>query len=170
LRRYPSEVATETWPEPVQRVTAYLREAGAEARVEEFLSGTPTAFEAAQAIGCQLAQIVKSLVFDCGGRPVLVLVPGDRRADAAKVARAAGCPFARIAGTEEVRDATGFEPGAVAPFPLPRVERVFIDRTLLAHRAVWIGAGSERHMATLSPAELVRLSRARPMDAVEGAT
>jgi prolyl-tRNA editing enzyme YbaK/EbsC (Cys-tRNA(Pro) deacylase) len=163
-------VAARAWPEPVERVGAYLRETGAEARVEEFPSGTTSAFEAAEAIGCDLGQIVKSLVFDCGGRPVLVLVPGDRRADAEKVARAAGAPFARIAGTEEVRDATGFEPGAVAPFPLPRIERVFIDRTLLAHRVVWIGAGSDRHMAALSPAELVRLSRARPMDAVEAAT
>jgi prolyl-tRNA editing enzyme YbaK/EbsC (Cys-tRNA(Pro) deacylase) len=157
------------WPEPVERVAAYLRAAGAEARVEEFSGGTPTAFEAAQAVGCDLAQIVKSLVFDCGGRSVLALIPGDRRADAAKIARAAGAPFARIAGTEEVRDATGFEPGAVAPFPLPRIEHVFIDRTLLAHRVVWIGAGSTRHMAALAPAELVRLSRARPMDAVEDA-
>jgi prolyl-tRNA editing enzyme YbaK/EbsC (Cys-tRNA(Pro) deacylase) len=154
----------------VERVAAYLREAGAEARVEEFAAGTPTAFEAAQAVGCDLAQIVKSLVFDCDARPVLALIPGDRRADATKIARAAGAQFARIAGTEEVRDATGFEPGAVAPFPLPRVERVFIDRTLLAHRVVWIGAGSSRHMAALPPAELVRLSRARPMDAVEDAT
>ena len=97
--------------------------------MEEFPDGTPTAFDAARAIGCDLAQIVKSLVFDCGGRPVLVLVPGDRRADADKIARAAGAPFARIAGTEEVRDATGFEPGAVAPFPLPRIERVFMHST-----------------------------------------
>jgi prolyl-tRNA editing enzyme YbaK/EbsC (Cys-tRNA(Pro) deacylase) len=170
LRGYASGVPARAWPEPVERVTAYLREAGAEARVEEFPKGTPTAVDAARAIGCDLGQIVKSLVFDCGGRPVLVLVPGDRRADADKVARATGVPFARIAGTEEVRDATGFDPGAVAPFPLPRVERVFIERTLLAHRVVWIGAGSSRHMAALSPAELMRLSRARPMDAVEAAT
>jgi prolyl-tRNA editing enzyme YbaK/EbsC (Cys-tRNA(Pro) deacylase) len=170
LRGYASTVAARAWPEPVERVSAFLREAAAEARVEEFPDGTPTAFDAARAIGCDLAQIVKSLVFDCGGRPVLVLVPGDRRADADKIARAAGAPFARIAGTEEVRDATGFEPGAVAPFPLPRIERVFIDSTLLAHRVVWIGAGSSRHMAALSPAELVRLSRARPMDAVENPT
>jgi prolyl-tRNA editing enzyme YbaK/EbsC (Cys-tRNA(Pro) deacylase) len=154
----------------VERVTAYLRDAGGEVRVEEFLDGTPTAQAAARAIGCDLGQIVKSLVFDCDGRPVLVLVPGDRRADAAKVAQAAGCRFARIAGPEEVTDATGFEPGAVAPFPLPRVERLFIERTLLAHRVVWIGAGSERHMAALAPAELVRLSRARPMDVVESQT
>jgi prolyl-tRNA editing enzyme YbaK/EbsC (Cys-tRNA(Pro) deacylase) len=163
-------VATKAWPEPVERVTAYLREAGAEVRVEEFPDGTPTAQAAARAVGCELGQIVKSLVFQCDGRAVLVLVPGDRRADSEKVARAAGCRFARIAGPDEVTEATGFEPGAVAPFPLPRVERLFIDPTLLSHRVVWIGAGSERHMASLAPTELVRLSRARPMDVVESHT
>jgi len=162
-------VATRTWPEPVERVIAYLREAGAEVRVEEFEEGTPTAKDAARAVGCDLGQIVKSLLFDCGGRPVLVLVPGDRRADSEKIARAAGSPFARIAGTDEVRDATGFEPGAVAPFPLRRVSSAFIERTLLGQPVLWIGAGSDRHMAALSPTELLRLSRARPMDAVDEA-
>jgi prolyl-tRNA editing enzyme YbaK/EbsC (Cys-tRNA(Pro) deacylase) len=160
-------VQSQVWPEPVVRVTAFLRDAGAEVRVEEFRDGTPTAQAAARAVGCELGQIVKSLVFDCDGRPVVVLVPGDRRADSAKIAQAAGCRFARIAGAEEVQTATGFEPGAVAPFPLPRVERVLIERTLLAQPVVWIGAGSDRHMASLSPAELVRLSRARPVDVVE---
>jgi prolyl-tRNA editing enzyme YbaK/EbsC (Cys-tRNA(Pro) deacylase) len=155
------------WPEAVQRVTSYLREAGAEARVEEFKDGTPTAQAAARAVGCDLGQIVKSLVFQCDGRPVVVMVPGDRRADSRKIAQAAGSRTARIAGSEEVAEATGFEPGAVAPFPLPRVERVFIERMLLSHQVVWIGAGSDKHMAALAPAELVRLSRARPMDVVE---
>jgi prolyl-tRNA editing enzyme YbaK/EbsC (Cys-tRNA(Pro) deacylase) len=163
-------VTERAWPEPVERVTAYLREARAEVRVEEFSDGTPTAKDAARAVGCELGQIVKSLVFDCNGRPVLVLVPGDRRADSEKVAQAAGVGFARIAGTEEVRDATGFDPGAVAPFPLPRVDAVFVERTLLSQPVLWIGAGSDRHMAALSPTELLRLSRGRPMDVVEQAT
>jgi len=158
------------WPQSVERVTEFLRSAGAEVRVEEFADGTPTAQAAARAVGCELSQIVKSLVFDCDGKPVVAMVPGDRRADADKIAAAAGSRLARIAGAEEVQDATGFEPGAVAPFPLPRVERVFIDRTLLGHRIVWIGAGSDRHMAALSPAELVRLSRARPVDVVAAHT
>jgi prolyl-tRNA editing enzyme YbaK/EbsC (Cys-tRNA(Pro) deacylase) len=55
----------------------------------------------------------------------------------------------------------------VAPFPLPGVEQVLIDRSLLAHEEVWVGAGSPRHMACLRPAELARLSNARQMDAVE---
>ena len=155
------------WPEEVERVARFLRDAGAEARVEEFATPTPTAEAAADAIGCDLSQIVKSLVFLCDGRPVLVMVPGDRRADRAKVARAAGSTHARIAGSEEVEDATGFAPGAVAPFPLKRVERVFIDQSLLAHTIVWIGAGSTNHLATLTPVELVRLARAQPIDAVE---
>src|SRR5213082_3379682 len=124
-------VETRAWPEPVERVSAYLREAGAEVRVEEFKDGTPTAEDAARAVGCELGQIVKSLVFDCDGDPIVVLVPGDRRADRAKIAEAAGCRSAKIAGPEQVVEATGFAPGAVAPFPLPRVDRVLAERSLL---------------------------------------
>jgi prolyl-tRNA editing enzyme YbaK/EbsC (Cys-tRNA(Pro) deacylase) len=155
------------WPEPVERVASFLRSSGTEALIEEFAEGTPTAQDAAKAVGSELRQIVKSLVFTCGPRNVLVLVPGDRRADARKVAAAAGCDKARVAGRELVLEATGFEAGAVAPFPLRRIDHVFVDRSLLALDRVWIGAGSTRHMAALAPADLVRLSRAEPLDAVE---
>lgn len=155
------------WPESVERVASFLRAAGAEATLEEFPEGTPTARDAARAVGCELGQIVKSLVVDCDGRRVLVLVPGDRRADLASVGAIAGCRSARAATPNEVELATGFVPGAVAPFPLPRIDRVFFDRSLLRHERVWVGAGSEHHMAGMPPAELVRLARARPMDAVQ---
>ena len=157
---------TTEWPESVERVARFLRDATVEARVEEFADGTPTAADAARAAGCALGQIVKSLVFLCDGRSVLVMVPGDRRADPAKIRAAAGCSRAKVAGPDDVRRATGFEPGAVAPFPLPAVEDVFVDHALLAHEVVWVGAGSERHMAVLAPPDLVRLSRARAIDAV----
>jgi prolyl-tRNA editing enzyme YbaK/EbsC (Cys-tRNA(Pro) deacylase) len=156
-----------TWPEPVERVVSFLRSSGTEALVEEFTAGTPTAQDAAKAVGSELGQIVKSLVFTCGSRNLLVMVPGDRRADAKKIAAAAGCEKARVAGADLVLEATGFEPGAVAPFPLRRIDRVFVDRNLLAHERVWIGAGSTRHMAALAPGDLVRLARAEPLDAVE---
>ena len=81
--------------------------------------------------------------------------------------KAAGCEKARVAGSELVLEATGFEPGAVAPFPLRRIDAVFVDRSLLAVDQVWIGAGSTRHMAALAPADLVRLARAQSIDAVE---
>jgi prolyl-tRNA editing enzyme YbaK/EbsC (Cys-tRNA(Pro) deacylase) len=157
------------WPEPVERVSSFLREAGAEARIEEFAEGTPTAADAAAAVGCSLDQIVKSLVLLCDGRPAVALVPGDRRGDPAKVARAAGAETARIASPDEVERATGFSPGAVAPFPLPGVETVLMERDLLRHPVVWVGAGSPRHMVGIAPAELARITRARPMDVVADA-
>jgi prolyl-tRNA editing enzyme YbaK/EbsC (Cys-tRNA(Pro) deacylase) len=98
---------------------------------------------------------------------VLALVPGDRRADTAKVAAAAGADAARIARPEEVVAATGFEPGAVAPFPAPNVARVFLDRELLLQEVVWVGAGSTRHMAGLAPIDLMRLAGAMPVDLAE---
>jgi hypothetical protein len=80
----------ESWPEPVERVAAYLRARGIDSRLEEFHEGAPTAAGAAEAIGCALEEIVKSLVFVCDGLPYLVLVPGHKRADPSKVAAAAG--------------------------------------------------------------------------------
>ena len=157
---------TDAWPDSVERVARYLREATVEGRVEEFSEGTPTAEDAARAAGCALGQIVKSLVFLCDRRPVLVMVPGDRRADSAKVAAAAGCEQAKIASAEDVVKATGFDPGAVAPFPLPSIEGSYVDHALLVHDVVWVGAGTSRHMAALAPGDLVRLTRARAIDAV----
>ena len=156
-----------TWPEAVERVSSFMREAGAEARIEEFRAGTSTAADAATALGCGVDQIVKSLVFVCDGTPVVALVPGNRRGDAKKVARIVGAKKARIASAEEVVSVTGFPPGGVAPFPLPRVHAVYLDRLLLRHGRVWAGAGSEQHVVGLAPAELVRLARAESADLVQ---
>jgi prolyl-tRNA editing enzyme YbaK/EbsC (Cys-tRNA(Pro) deacylase) len=155
------------WPEPVERVAGVLRRGGIEARIEEFPQGTPTAEAAAEAAGCALGQIVKSLVFHAGGRFLVAMVPGDRRADREKVALAAGSRRARVASADEVVAATGFAPGAVAPFPLPGVERILIDRRLLTQPLLWIGAGSERHLAAIAPVDLVRLTQAETGDIVE---
>jgi prolyl-tRNA editing enzyme YbaK/EbsC (Cys-tRNA(Pro) deacylase) len=154
------------WPEDVERVAAYLRASAAEARIEEFAVETASAEDAARAAGCEPGEIVKSLVVVCDGRPFMALVPGDRRGDLGKIARAAGTTEAKIAKPAEVLAATGFPPGAVAPFPVVGIERIFIDRLLLQSDGVWIGAGSTRHMAVLPTAELVRLTRATPADLV----
>ena len=151
----------------MERVARHVRAAALDARLEEFPGGTPTAESAADAIGCDLSQIVKSLVFVCDGEFVVALVPGDRRASAAKVARAAHADRARIGAPDDVRAATGFEPGAVAPFPLRAVDRVLMESTLLIHDKVWVGAGSPSHLAALAPGELVRLTQARAADLVE---
>lgn len=158
------------WPEPVERVSSFLRESGAEARIQEFPDGTPTAQTAAEAVGCELEQIVKSLVFVCDDRPVVALVPGDRRCDPSKVAAAVGAGSARVATPPEVEAATGFGPGGVAPFPLPDVHAVLMEPSFFRHPVVWAGAGSEKHMVGISPTELGRLARARPMDVVAADT
>ena len=156
-----------SWPEPVERVAAFLRDAGAEARLEQLREGAPTARTAADEIGCALEEVVKSLVLMCDDVAVLALVPGDRRVDPQKVARVVGAQGARIALAEEVIAATGFTPGAVAPFPLPAAPRIVLERTLLTCSVVWVGAGSDRHMVALSPLELVRLTRASVEDVVQ---
>ena len=145
----------------MQRVAAFLRENRVEARVEEFAEGTPTADDVAKATGAPIDQIVKSLVFACDGHPIVVMVPGDERADTARIAAAAGCERVKAVGADAIERLTGFPPGGVAPFPLPGIETVLIERSLLAHEEVWIGAGSSRHMAALSPSDLARLARAR---------
>jgi prolyl-tRNA editing enzyme YbaK/EbsC (Cys-tRNA(Pro) deacylase) len=157
----------DTWPEPVERVAAFLRQAGAEARLEELEGDAASAADAARATGATPDAIVKSILVICDGRPVLTLLPGDRRADTAKIAAACGTRKARLARADEVVAATGFEPGGVAPFPLAHVETVLVDRTLLAQELVWVGAGSPSHLAALRPTELLRLTEARPVDAVE---
>jgi prolyl-tRNA editing enzyme YbaK/EbsC (Cys-tRNA(Pro) deacylase) len=156
----------EPWPEAVERVASVLRARGVDARLEEFFEGTTTAAAAARAVGCEEAQIVKSIVFVCDGRPVLALIPGDRRADATKVAAAAGAQYARMAKREEVLAATGVEPGAVPPFPAS-VGRVLIEHELLRHAVVWAGAGSPRHVVGLAPVDLVGLTQGEAADLSE---
>jgi len=153
-----------SWPEPVERVAAVLRAEAIDSRIEEFSEGAATAREAARAIGCDLSQIVKSLVLVCDGAYVLALVPGDRRADEDAVARAVEATEVRVARPEEVLHATGFEPGAVAPFPRRAVTQALMDTSFFAHDVVWIGAGTSSHMASLRPPELLRLAGARAFD------
>jgi prolyl-tRNA editing enzyme YbaK/EbsC (Cys-tRNA(Pro) deacylase) len=156
-----------SWPEPVERVAAVLRAGAVDARLEEFSEGTPPAEAAAEAAGCDLSQIVKTLVLVCDGAYVLALVPGDRRADVDAVGEAVGAEQVRVARADEVVHATGFEPGGVAPFPQRAVTQTLMDGSLFGHALVWVGAGTSRHMAALAPAELQRRTQARPFDVAE---
>ncbi|MFL5962615.1 MAG: aminoacyl-tRNA deacylase [Gaiellaceae bacterium] len=155
------------WPEPVERVAAVLRAAAVDARIEELTEGAPTAREAARAIGCELGQIVKSVVLVCDGAYVLALVPGDRRADEDAVRAAIGAQQVRVARPDEVVHATGFEPGAVAPFPQRAIVQTLIDPSFFGYEEIWIGAGTSSHMASLRPAELLTLTGAKSVELTE---
>ncbi len=96
-----------------------------------------------------------------------MLLPGDRRAAAEKVARATSTNRARVAGAAQVVAATGYEPGAVAPVGLTHVQRVLLDRQIPTDGLLWVGAGSSRHMAGLPAPELLRVTRAESVDVAE---
>src|SRR6187431_2575689 len=126
----------------VGRVVAAARNAGLEISVETFPEGTKTAPDAARAIGCEVGQIVKSLVFVADGEPVLALTSGANRVDVGRLATVAGASEARRADPEEARAATGFAVGGTPPFGHPEPVRTFLDRDLLAFEEVWAAAGT----------------------------
>src|SRR5579859_1685700 len=98
----------------MRRFEAWLSEAEIGVAVKEFPLGTRTADDAARAVGCEVGQIVKSLVFVAGGRPVVALVSGANRVDETRLAAVAGNPVSK-ADAETARSATGYSIGGVPP-------------------------------------------------------
>lgn len=128
------------------------------AEVRLFPEGTKTAEDAANAIGCPVAAIVKSLVFVVDDEPVVALVPGDLRLDTDKLAAVAGGSRARRASLDEVREATGFAAGGTPPFGHTRPLRVFADPALGRNDPVWAAAGTPTTVFPISIADLDRLA------------
>src|SRR6266540_2573658 len=110
---------SDTLPRPAAAVFQAGRLAGLDLEVREFPDGTRTAAEAAQAVGCTVDQIVKSLVFVADATPVLVLTSGGNRVDEAKVARRTGAAAVRKADADEARAATGYAIGGTPPHVFP---------------------------------------------------
>jgi prolyl-tRNA editing enzyme YbaK/EbsC (Cys-tRNA(Pro) deacylase) len=126
--------------------------------VRRFPEGTKTAQDAARAVGCDVAQIVKSLVFVADDRPVLALTSGANRVDTDRLASLAGAAAVRRASPEEARAATGFAVGGTPPFGHPGRVLTFLDRDLLAFGEVWAAAGTPDAVFPIAPRDLVRLS------------
>ena len=148
----------------VVRVTAAAAEAGLQIDVQRFPEGTRTAEDAARAVGCEVGQIVKSLVFMADGEPVLALVSGADRLDPERLATALGASEARRATGDEARAATGFAIGGVPPLGHATSLTVLVDRGLLSHETVWAAAGLPDAVFAVAPAELVRASGGRVAD------
>jgi prolyl-tRNA editing enzyme YbaK/EbsC (Cys-tRNA(Pro) deacylase) len=126
--------------------------------IRVFPEGTKTAEDAANAIGCPVSAIVKSLVFVVDDEPVVALVPGDLRLDTGLLAKAAGGESARRASLDEVRSATGFAAGGTPPFGHARSLRVFADPTLRRNDPVWAAAGTPTTVFPVSLSDLDRLA------------
>ena len=146
--------------------SAWIEEQGHGIEVRRFPQGTRTAEDAARAIGCEVGQIVKSLVFTAAGRPVVALVSGANRLDPAKLAAVAGGPVEK-ADADTARQATGYAIGGVPPFGHARPLPVFMDRDLERYDLVWAAAGRPDSVFPITPIRLAELAGARVEELAE---
>ena len=140
-----------------ERFEAAVAALGLDIDVQRFPQGTRTAVEAAAAVGCELGQIVKSLVFLCDGEPVLALTSGAKRVDTTALGRVLGGSIRR-ADADTVRDATGYAIGGTPPFGHTRRLRTVVDATLLEYEHVWAAAGTPETVFEISSAALARVT------------
>lgn len=156
----------------VERVVAAGAELGVTVAPVTFPEGTKTAADAAAAIGCEVGQIVKSLIFgvdhDGAVEIVLAYVSGANQLDEAKLAAAAGGHACQRVDADAVRTATGFPIGGVPPFGHTTALRVFVDPDLLRYDEVWAAAGTWHDVFALSANDLVRASGGLVIDLKRG--
>ena len=143
----------------VARFLAAVEPLGLHPEIREFDESTHTAAEAAAAIGCEVAAIVKSLVFQADGAPLLVLASGPNRVDTAALGARLGAVIGK-ADADAVKTASGYSIGGVPPLGLVTPMRTVFDETLLALPMVWAAAGSATAVFAIEPGELARLSAA----------
>jgi prolyl-tRNA editing enzyme YbaK/EbsC (Cys-tRNA(Pro) deacylase) len=153
----------------IDRFLEAARVLGHPVEVRRFPTGTKTADDAARAIGCEVGQIVKSLVFMADDRPIIALTSGANRADQTRLAMLVGARTVRRATPEEARAATGFAVGGTPPFGHPERLRTLMDRDLLEHAEIWAACGTPDSVFRTTPAELRRTTLAEVVDLKETA-
>ena len=144
----------------VQRVRAALVAAGHADSIIAFPAGTRTAADAAAAVGCDVAQIAKSIVFRAGNRAAVVITSGANRVDTTRAEAALGVKLGR-ADPDWVRVTTGFAVGGVAPIGHVAPPLMLLDEDLLALGPIWAAAGSPSHVFQTTAADLLRITGAK---------
>lgn len=141
-----------------QRVATAARDLELDIKIVEFDETTRTAPDAANAIGCEVAQIVKSLLFVAGDQPIMALVSGANRLDESKLAalRGVGRRQVKRADADTARTATGFAIGGVPPFGHESRLPVYIDEDLTRFEVVWAAAGTPFSVFAITPDDLIR--------------
>jgi Cys-tRNA(Pro) deacylase len=142
----------------IVRVIEAGRELGVDVEPRNFPEGAKTAQDAADAIGVDVGQIVKSLIFGVDGELVLAYVSGSNQLDEKKLAAAAGGATCKRVDADAVRTSTGYPIGGVPPFGHLNPLEVFIDPDLLQYTEVWAAAGTWHDVFALAPEDLVRAS------------
>lgn len=150
--------AAESAPASVTGVVATLARLGARGQVRRLDDSARTAAEAAQALGIEVGQIASSLIFLADGEPVLVIASGGHRVDIALLAAILEVSTVTKASADEVRQATGFAIGGVAPVGHPEPLRTIIDIALSQHDVVWAAGGHPHYVFPTSYDELLRIT------------
>ena len=148
-----------------ERVAEFLSESGARHEIREFTQSTKNSALAAQALGCTVAEIAKSVVF-VGVKTAVVIVSGDKKVDTSKLGRILTGQV-RTAKPDEVRERTGFPIGGVPPFPHTAGVEVLPDASLTRFREVWAAAGAPNAVFKIKVADLLRLVGKGPFDLAE---
>lgn len=147
-----------------QRIQTALRRLGVDIQIAELDASTCTAEQAAAAIGTELGSIVKSLIFLADGRPVLVLVAGDQRADPAKLKALLGARRVMIANADQVRETTGYAIGGVPPVGHKTSLETWIDQSLSRFETVYAAAGGPRAIFPIAYSLLLEITSGRVAD------
>ncbi|WP_309074920.1 YbaK/EbsC family protein [Paenarthrobacter sp.] len=156
--------ATDSIPRAVLNLKSALTTSGAQDTVQTFEDKVPTAAAAALVLGCEVAAITNSLIFELNGAPLLILASGAAKVDTALVASHLGSGKIRRATPDFVLEHTGQEVGGVAPVGHPRKIRTLLDVSLQAHPVLWAGAGDHNSMFSISYEELARITAAEPLE------
>lgn len=151
-------------PSAIERFEQAAVAAGLSLEITRFSQGTKTAADAARAVGCEIGQIVKSLVFMADDGPFLALTSGANRADPRRLAGLVGSGDVRRANPEEARRATGYAIGGTPPFGHARGLRVLVDRDLLSYDVIWAAAGTPDSVFPIRPAQLVGATQGQVAD------
>lgn len=146
--------------EKTVRVQQYLTQHKLEAEVIEFDQSTRTAAEAASAIGCEVGQIVKSLVFRCGEKPILFLVSGMNHVDMETI-RPLFKDRLKLADANFTREKTGYAIGGVPPIAHEPPLETFMDEALLEYEFVWAAAGTPHSVFQIKSQDLLRFTTAK---------
>ena len=145
-------------PPSVERVIQALADSGARGQVRPLDESARTAKEAAAALGVEVGQIASSLIFLADGDPVLVVASGGHRVDTAKVAALLGVSQVGKATADDVRAATGYVIGGVAPVGFPAPIRTLVDIDLARYDEVWAAGGHTHWVFPTTHAELLQLT------------
>lgn len=132
--------------------------------IVEYPDGTRTAVDAAEAVGCAVGQIVKSLIFEVDGELVLALTSGANQVDTDALTAAANGQKCGRANADQVREVTGFAIGGVPPIGHLNEVQAFFDPALLTFDEVWAAAGTPRHVFPVDPQALLDLTGAQAVD------